>query len=119
MSWPLYNEVNQNNTRNYAVYRCPDPVAIKTGGPWYYGDGENICPCDPNLSNKTGRGFTACNIGINQEAPQWNLPTFQLVSQFPDKNQIVGSMFSQNRFVPPQLQPRQLVRIGEEWRSSN
>jgi len=117
--WKIYNEVNQNNGNRFTVYRCPDPVAITTGPPWYYGEGINVCPCDPNLSNSTGRGFTACPLGINQEAPQWNLPMFQSVSQIPETN-ITGSMFgSGNQFVPPQLQPRQLVRIGEEWRSTN
>ena len=72
-----------------------------------------MCPCDPNLSNKTGRGFTACNLGINQEAPQWTLPTFQLASQITNQT-LTGSMYgSGNQFVPPQLQPRQLIRIGE------
>jgi hypothetical protein len=117
MSWPLYEKVNQNNTLSYSVYRCPDPVAVQTDSPWY--SYSNLCPCDPNLSNKTGRGFTACPLGINQEAPQWNLPSFQSMSQVPNNNQIVGSMFGLNQFVPPQLQPRQLVRIGEEWRSAN
>lgn len=121
-AWSLYNEVNQNNTRNYSVYRCPDPVAINTDQPWY--SYSNVCPCDPNLSNKSGRGFTACNYGINDKAPQWNLPSFQLASQIPDQKQVVGNLFGGNlnnglQFVPPQLQPRQLIRIGEEWRSSN
>ena len=47
------------------------------------------------------------------------LDNSQLYSEIPEKNQVQGSMFNQNQFVPPQLQPRQLVRIGEEWRSSN
>jgi hypothetical protein len=119
MSWPLYEEVNQGNGNKFNVYRCLDPVAVVTGSPWFYGLGENVCPCDPNLSNNTGRGFTACPLGINQEATSWNLPSSQLSSQIPNQNQIVGSMFNKNQFVPPQLQPRQLVRIGEEWRSAN
>jgi hypothetical protein len=117
-TWALLSEVSQNNTRNYSVYRCPDPVAIQTDKPWY--SYSNVCPCDPNLSNKTGRGFTACPLGINTETPQWNLPAFQLASQVPYPNQITGNMYgSGNQYVPPQLQPRQLIRIGEEWRSSN
>jgi hypothetical protein len=116
--WQLYNEVSQNNTRNYSVYRCVDPVALKTEQPWY--SYSNVCPCDPNLSNKTGRGFTACPLGINQEAPMWSLPMYQTASQVPNSSQTIGSMFgSGNQFVPPQLQPRQLIRIGEEWRSAN
>lgn len=114
MSWPLYQEVNQNNTRNYAVYRCVDPVAVKTGAPWFNED--NICPCDPNLSNTSGRGYTACPYGISTDTPQWNL---SVGSQIPKQNQVTGNMYNKNQFVPPQLQPRQLVRIGEEWRSSN
>jgi len=119
MSWDLYNEVSKNNTRNFSVYRCIDPVAVTTGAPWFVGIGENVCPCDPNLSNKTGRGFTACPLGITQESTTWNLPPFQLASQIPDQSQIVGNLYQKNQYVPPQLQPRQLVRIGEEWRSAN
>lgn len=118
--WETYNEVNQNNTRDYSVYRCIEPASVSTGPPWFNGIGVNICPCDPNLSNHTGRGFTACPLGINQEAPTWNLPTFQLVSQIPSPNKVIGNMYgSGNQFVPPQLQPRQLIRIGTDWRSSN
>lgn len=117
-SWPLYNEVNKNNSRNFSVYRCPDPVAITTSGPWY--SYSNVCPCDPKLSNATGRGFTACPYGISDKSPNWNLPAFQVLSQYPEnKDQITGSMFGSGQYVPPQLQPRQLVRIGEEWRSAN
>ncbi len=115
--WQSYNEANQNNGNRFSVYRCPDPVAVVTEHPWY--SYQNVCPCDPNLSNQTGRGFTACPMGINQEAPQWNLPMFQSISQVPATN-VTGSMFgSGNQFVPPQLQPRQLIRIGQEWRSTN
>lgn len=115
--WSLYNEVSQNNTRNYSIYRCVDPVAVKTGEPWF--NYSNVCPCDPKLSNTSGRGFTACPFGINQEASSWNLPISQQYSQIPNEKQVVGNMFNKNQYVPPQLQPRQLVRIGEEWRSSN
>ncbi len=115
--WQSYNESNQNNGNKFTIYRCPDPVAVKTDQPWY--SYSNICACDPNLSNKTGRGFTACPLGINQEAPSWNLPSFQIMSQLPNQNQTVGNLYGKNQYVPPQLQPRQLIRIGEEWRSSN
>ena len=72
--WKLYNEVSQNNNnKDFSVYRCPEPTAVKTGRPWFYG--ENVCPCDTNLSNQSGRGFAACNFGINESTgPQWNLP---------------------------------------------
>jgi len=116
--WQLFNEANQNNTRDFSVYRCPDPVAIKTDEPWY--SYSNVCPCDPKLSNNSGRGFTACPLGINQEAPMWNLPMYQMASKIPDPTQVVGNLYgSGNQFVPPQLQPRQLIRIGQEWRSAN
>lgn len=117
--WQLYNEASINNDNKYVVYRCPDPVTVKTDQPWY--SYENICPCDPNLSNNTGRGFTACPLGINQEAPMWNLPMYQTASQLPGSNQTVGNLFASggNQFVPPQLQPRQIIRIGQEWRSTN
>lgn len=117
--WETYNEVSKNNGNKFTIYRCIDPVAVTTGSPWFNSIGENVCPCDPKLSNKTGRGFTACPLGINYETPMWNLPVFQMASQIP-RGQVMGSMYAnENQFVPPQLQPRQLVRIGEEWRSAN
>ena len=118
MSWPLLDQVNQNNVLDYAVYRCPDPVAVKTGQPWF--SYSNICPCDPNLSNTSGRGFTPCPFGIDQSTtPSWNLSSAQLASQLPAQSQVVGNLYSQNQYVPPQLDPRPLSRIGQAWRSAN
>lgn len=118
MEWALYNEVNANNTNNFSVYRCPDPVAVFTTQPWY--PNSNICPCDPNQSNNSGRGYTACPLGISQKSPNWDLPASQIIAQLPSTERTVGNMYgSGNQFVPPQLQPRQLVRIGQEWRSAN
>lgn len=117
--WKLYNEANLNTNNKYTVYRCLDPVAVKTSRPWYNSVGENICPCDPKLSNTSGRGFTACPLGIKQEIPSWNLPSFQLVSKYPQENNVIGNLYSSGQYVPPQLQPRELIRIGQEWRSSN
>jgi len=116
MSWKLYDEVNQNNTRNYSVYRCPDPVAIVTQTPWY--SYSNVCPCDPNLSNPSGRGFTACPQGLNQTQNEWNLPDWQITSQIPWNSQL-GSLYNQHQYVPPQLNPYPVTQIGYSWRSPN
>jgi hypothetical protein len=111
MSWSLYEEVTKNNKRDYSVYRCVDPVAVKTGEPWF--NNTNICPCNPKLSNVTGRGFTPCPFGISQ-------PNFsELRAVDAPSSQIVGSLYSENQVVPPQLQPRELYRIGVEWRNAN
>jgi len=115
--WKLYNEVSMNNEDKFAVYRCPDPVAVKTGAPWY--SYSNVCPCDPKLSNQSGRGFTACPLGVGESEPAWDLSNFQLESQLPVNKQVVGNLYNQSQFVPPQLQPRPLARIGETWRSAN
>ncbi len=109
-SWQLYEEVNKNNTRNYSVYRCIDPVAVKTNEPWF--NNTNICPCDPKLSNTTGRGFTACPFGIS--TPNTN----ELITVDVPMSQVVGSLYSQNQVVPPQMQPRELYKIGIEWRNA-
>ena len=116
--WRLHNKVIKNNTQNFKIFRCPDPVAVITEEPWY--SYENICPCDPKLSNASGRGFTACPYGLDESTvPSWNLPSSQLPSQLPSKTAIVGNMFPQNQYVPPQMDPRPLSRIGQAWRSSN
>lgn len=116
--WSLFDEVNKNNRLDYKVYRCPDPVAVKTGEPWY--TYENICPCSPELSNVTGRGYTACTFGIDQSTPpRWMIPFEQLYSQIPESSQITGSLYQQHQYVPPQLDPRPLTQIGVAWRSAN
>lgn len=116
--WSLLNQVEQNNDRNYFVYRCPDPVATITDTPWY--TYTNVCPCDPKLSNQTGRGFTACPMGVDetQQKPiSGSLLNSQKLQETPLTSQVVGSMFGSNQYVPPQLDPRQLTRIGSAWRS--
>jgi len=115
MSWNLLNEVNQNNTRDFSVYRCPDPVAVTTGSPWY--NIENLCPCDPNLSNTSGQGYSGCPFGINEAPPpSLNVSNSQLASQIPQK-QMTGAMYSMNQFVPIQLNPYPNTRIGQSWRN--
>ena len=114
--WELYNEVSKNNTRNYSTYRCPEPSSVKTGEPWF--PYSNICPCDPNLSNKTGRGYTACTFGI-AEPEKIRGPAINSFKRdmIPQRNQVVGSLFSQNQTVPPQSDPDPFVRIGQAWRT--
>jgi len=119
VQWSMLNQAEKNDQLNYSVYRCPDPVDVKTGEPWY--TVSNVCPCDPNLSNKTGRGFTACPLGLSLEkgtnAPI--APLSQLPGQQPAPGQMTGALFNQHQAVPPQMWPRQLSRIGQQWRNAN
>lgn len=117
--WPLLQQVMKNNDLNYMAYRCIDPVAEKTGKPWY--PITNICPCDPTLSNITGRGFTSCPMGISDTRPRPPLYSLsQVKNQLPkSKQEVTGNVFNQNQFVPPQLDPRPLTLVGYEWRSAN
>ncbi len=117
--WATYNEVSQNkDPQRFAVYRCPDPVGVITQEPWF--PILNICPCDPNLSNKTGRGFTACNLGINETASAWDVPAFQQNAQIPPKELIVGNLYNTGQYVPPNMSYiSPLMRIGQSWRSNN
>jgi ferredoxin-thioredoxin reductase catalytic subunit len=101
---------------NYAVYRCPDPIKTDTKTPWY--PIENKCPCNPADSNVTGRGFTSCTFGVQYETPN----TINLAKQKDLPKQtgaLKGTMYQNNQFVPPQLEPRMLSRIGNQWRSGN
>jgi hypothetical protein len=114
MSWQLYDEATSEEKNSgiagnskFAVYRCVDPVAIKTSKPWY--TITNVCPCDPKLSNTTGRGFTSCPFGVSKPI-EGDLVGTSGVS-------LTGSLFGSGQVVPPQLQPRELYRIGVEWRS--
>jgi ferredoxin-thioredoxin reductase catalytic subunit len=111
--WTLYNEVIQNNNLDYNVYRCPEPTATKTEEPWF--PRYNACPCDPKLSNITGRGYTACPIGLNEERqiPNGNNP--DIVTN----PRLTGTLFNQKQWVPPQIYPNPSIRIGEAWRTVN
>jgi hypothetical protein len=99
---------------NYSVYRCPDPIKTKTTTPWY--PVENICPCDPNDTNISGRGFTPCAFGVQYETP--NIVKSNRNKQSESAKQ-PGVLVQDNQNVPPQLQPRMLTRIGQQWRSAN
>ena len=103
---------------NYSVYRCPDPIKTETNTPWFRI--EDKCPCNPNDSNVTGRGFTPCTFGIQFETPnQVNLAKTPYLAPQPVNEKLVGSLYENNQYVPPQLEPRQLTRIGQQWRSGN
>jgi len=100
----------------YSVYRCPDPRKRNTETPWYRID--NVCPCDPSESNVTGRGYTPCTFGVQYETPNTiNLSKQKALPR--QKNALRGVNYQNNQFVPPQLQPRMLTRIGNVWRSGN
>jgi hypothetical protein len=114
-NWPLFGEVSKNNNMDYNIYRCPEPTAVKTGEPWF--PRTNFCPCDPILSNISGRGYVACNFGISKKKP--NGPAHNLSSQdtIPNEKQVVGSLFNGRQTVPPQTNPDPLIRIGQSWRT--
>jgi hypothetical protein len=103
-------------SQNFSIYRCTDPHKYKTDTPWY--PVENICPCDQKSSNITGRGYTPCTFGVQYETPN----TINLSKKANLKKQtgaLVGTLYQNNQYVPPQLEPRQLTRIGNQWRSGN
>jgi hypothetical protein len=106
---------------------------VYTDEPWY--PVKNTCPCDPNQSNPTGRGFTPCPFGVNFEekainrninakkplmtvVSEINGPNYQAVSVPVTEANIKGSMFPKNQYTAPQAQPRPLIKIGQEWRSA-
>ena len=123
----------------YSNFSCIDPVAVFTDEPWY--PIKNTCPCDPNLSNPTGRGFTPCPFGVNFQEKQINQsinskkplmkvvstingPNYQSVSvpvvgSGPSGKEVLsGSMFPTSQYTVPQANPRPLVKIGQTWRSA-
>lgn len=85
---------------NYTYFTCLDPTQPAS----------NICPCDPSVSNPTGRGFTQCPFGIYNNPLQTDKPGSQ-------HNIGVGNNFNSKQTAPPQFQPRPMSRIGIEWRS--
>lgn len=102
----------------FNVYRCIDPRKTETTTPWY--NIENKCPCDPRQNNITGRGFTPCTFGFEIKQPKglYNVAVPPL-GAVPSSSPLAGSFYQDYQYVPPQLQPRPLSNIGNEWRSAN
>jgi len=105
------------NNPNYVDYRCIEPSAITTNAPWF--PISNVCPCNPSLSNPTGRGYVACPFGVQTNTKQIEQHNMSKVVSVP---KVAGAMFpnvSSNFAVisPPQFQPRPLTNIGYTWRS--
>ena len=122
--WSLYNEAtSSSNNDKFNVYRCVNPTAVTTEQPWY--SYSNVCPCDPKLSNTSGRGYTPCPFGVLESNDSMEMSELksqfrhQEANQFPSKHRLVGNLDNTLQFTPPQLQPRQLVRIGQVWRDKN
>lgn len=118
-----------NSQYKYTSFSCIDPVAVTMSQPWY--QYTTTCPCNPELSNTSGRGFTSCPFGVQFEKSPVNstnsqMPLMQISGSgqiTPVKSLPVGSMIPDFKNIPiatpPQFQPRALSRIGEQWRSAN
>ena len=103
---------NQESTpNNYSVYRCLDPLKFKTDQPWYRIS--NVCPCNPEESNITGRGYTPCNFGIQEDQSEIN--SLSSGPRSTTSLPLVGSLYQNKQYTPPQLDPRMLSRIGNKW----
>lgn len=110
MNRSLFNQANDK----FIVYRCPEPGAVVTEGPWY--PINNVCPCDPKLSFPSGRGISSCPFGVMENEKR---PSFQIPNKLPTQEQITGIIYNEGQYIPPQMDPRPLTRIGERWRSGN
>ncbi len=101
------------NSLHFSVYRCLDPKKVNTDQPWY--PISNICPCDPKFNDITGRGLSRCPFGITTNQSEIK-SAIQPVRQTPTG--LTGSLFQNNQYSPPQLDPRQNVRIENQWRNA-
>lgn len=107
---------------NYVDFRCVNPYAVKVGPPFFRI--EDVCPCDPKLSNPTGRGVSGCPFGVTFDKQDTEFKPLMTLKNI-DGNYVpefvtsmpLGSLYPPEKMTPPQLQPRQLVRIGNTWRS--
>lgn len=116
----------------YSTFRCLDPNFVITDKPWY--PYQDVCPCDPKLSNPTGRGYTSCPYGVQTDIKSLNkeiskksnvyeVIDYNNINGYQTKNIPVtqlplGSLYQNSQITAPQMDPRQLVRIGNEWRSA-
>jgi hypothetical protein len=126
---PLYQYQSTNSNSNddgndkFYAYSCMIPFARKIDQPWV--SYSNVCPCDLQQSNVTGRGFTPCAFGINNRTddvqeykPLVNYKGEQISSSnINSMNNLYPGSTSIGQFVPPQLDPRALIQVGYEWRS--
>lgn len=119
----------------YYSFRCVVPNTTVTDKPWF--PIMNVCPCDPSLSNPSGRGIVPCPYGFQsniEKVPKNEvLMPLSMVEGSNDKNGykvlsdellvnnngrlLMGSMYQNDQYVPPQMDPRSLWQIGYNWRS--
>ncbi len=115
----------------YTALRCVLPGATETNKPWF--PIMNVCPCDPRLSNTSGRGIMPCPFGIQGDIADTpngfenlkalylknNSKGLQTLTQDVPESFIkgTGSMYQNNQYNAPQMDPRALVQIGYTWRS--
>lgn len=118
----------EQNKYRYSVFRCLIPGKSQVDPPWFpYSD---ICPCNPEYDNPTGRGMVSCGYGVQFDQNLINqsvnaIETLKTVvgsnGQFysiPVDSLPEGTMYPKMQNVPPQAEPRPLIRIGQEWRSA-
>lgn len=115
------NKFNESN-KNYTDYRCIDPTMVVSSNKWY--PMTDVCPCDPSLSNQTGRGFTPCPMGVTFDKPDTKTVPLSSLSYNNGSwtpsdvtTLLPGANYPVGNYIPPQLEPRMLVRIGQTWRS--
>ncbi len=120
---PMYSNLNSSAPNdNYVDYRCIEPSATETNSPWFRIP--NTCPCDPKLSNPSGRGFLGCPFGIQTDTTVKNSVS-GLTKIIPkDKIDKVNyglypEISGYSMSSVPQFQPRPLSQIGYTWRSAN
>lgn len=102
-------------SNDFSVYRCPDPLKVQTDGPWY--PISNVCPCNPDLSDPTGRGTVPCPFGIQTDQKKVSYASMGL-PMAPKGGAPKGSLYSMNQFSPPQKDPRPNTRIENQWRNA-
>lgn len=127
---------DSSTVKRFFQYRCIDPVATTQGAPWYRIT--DYCPCDPTVSNPSGRGFVSCPVGVQfgqgAIAAQGALSAAAVPATPTTTNGLVwgpgtvealrGAMYSAPggtgagaMAVPTILETRPVYRIGYEWRS--
>jgi hypothetical protein len=126
--------MDKSTEQKYAVYRCLEPGHTETNTPWF--GMSDVCPCNPELQNPTGRGRVGCGFGVQfdqnaiNRASNQKVPLQTVIGSNKPNNQgssyhtvavpatlPKGSMFPGKQNPPPQTDPRPLIRIGQEWRS--
>lgn len=106
-------------------YRCLIYDRNIVEQPWFRQ--EDVCPCNTSLNNPTGRGHSLCPFGVDFQVPYANKQPLLTLEENTKNGYTVEAvptepkkyvLYPPFQYTAPQMEPRQWVRVGVEWRNT-